>query len=234
MKQLIQQIRWQYLILHRNNLIYVSIAITVIYALILFGLKTAPNMDKVLVLLLFNDPALIGLIFIGLSVIMEKNQMVFSAIFVSPINHHLYLISRVLALSILGLLCAIFMSITTLGFSINWLHFSMGIFCTCIIFSIAGIVVVCFTTDFLKFLLQAVPIMLILSLPLLNFFEVTNVKAFSFLPTQACLNLIDYSYQKNLSLSFQDLLLNYLQLLLWIPALYYLSFRLFILKIITI
>ena len=98
MKTLLTQILWQFRILHKNNLIVISILVTAIYALVFYFLKDLPNMEKVLTLFIYNDPAIIGLFFIGLSVIIEKNQQVLSALFVTPMNLHAYLLSRILSL----------------------------------------------------------------------------------------------------------------------------------------
>ena len=106
--------------------------------LIFFVIRDLGNMDKVLTLLIYNDPAVIGLFFVGLSVIMEKNQRVLDALFVTPVNHHIYLISRILTLSIIGWACALGMALSILGTSFQIGHFSAGVFGTCLIFSIMG------------------------------------------------------------------------------------------------
>ena len=60
MKMFVQQFRWQLVILARNNIILLSVVVTAIYAIIFYALKGLPNMDKVLTLLILNDPAIIG------------------------------------------------------------------------------------------------------------------------------------------------------------------------------
>ncbi len=50
---------------------------------------------------------------------MEKNDEVLPALFVTPINHHVYLISKVLALSILGWACASGMTFALMGTNIE-------------------------------------------------------------------------------------------------------------------
>ena len=102
MNELIQQIKWQFTLLHRNNFITISIVVTAMYAIIFFAIRDLGNTDKVLTLLILNDLAIIGLFFIGLSVITEKDQQVLTALFVTPMSHHIYLLSRVLSLSIIG------------------------------------------------------------------------------------------------------------------------------------
>lgn len=86
MNALIKQLGSQFLILHRNRLIVISAVVTILYGIILLLIKDLPGVDKFLVLLIYNDPAIIGLFFIGLSVIIEKDQGVLHALFVSPMS----------------------------------------------------------------------------------------------------------------------------------------------------
>ena len=219
------------MILHKNNLIAISIVVTVMYALIFFLIKDLGNMDKVLTLLIYNDPAVIGLFFVGLSIIMEKNQQVLSALFVTPVNHHIYLISRILTLSILGWACALGMGLSILGTSFYMLHFSVGVFGTCVLFSILGIIVVSYTTEFLLFLLKSIPVLIGLSLPLLNYFNLTDISLFYFTPLQGPLNLIINSYAENPINS--ELLYGYISTIFWIPVFYFFAFRIFKAKMIN-
>ncbi len=225
MRQLLQQMKWQFMILHKNNLIVISIVVTVIYALIFFMIKDFGNMDKVLTLLIYNDPAIIGMFFVGLSVIMEKNQQVLEALFVTPVSHHVYLISRILALSIIGWACALGMGFAILGTSFNIGHFSAGVFGTSVLFSIVGIFVVSYTTEFLLFMLKSIPVLFALSLPLLNYFDLTDIGLFYYMPIQGCLNLITNAYIENPLTS--ELIYGYISIIFWVPLFYFFTYRIF-------
>ncbi len=231
MKALLTQLRWQFLILHRNKLIAISIAVTAMYAVILYFIKDLPQVDRFLVLLIFNDPAIIGMFFVGLSVIMEKNDAVLPALFVTPVSQHMYLISRVLALSLIGWACAVGMALALLDPDIAWIHFSSGVFGTCIIFSLAGVFVVSYTSEFLGFMLRSIPVMILLSFPLLNYFGLTDIALFEFMPIQGALNLIVMSLGPTVEM--MPVYLSYISLLLWIPLLYFIVYRIFIRRIVN-
>ena len=230
MKDLLIQMKWQFIILAKNNLITISVVVTVLYSLIFFGIKDLGNLEKALTLLIYNDPAIIGLLFIGLSIIMEKNQRVLSALFVTPLQHHIYLLSRILTLSFLGWACAMGMALAVLGTSFHFIHFSFGVFGTCVMFSLMGILIVSYTSEFLLFLLKSIPVLLFFSLPLLNYFELTNIGIFYLMPIQGCLNLIIHSY--NDSPSDSAIIYGYASLVFWIPLFYYIVYRIFISKIV--
>lgn len=230
MKSFINQIRWQFVILYKNNLIAISIAITAIYALIFYLIKDLPNMEPFLTLLIYNDPAIIGLFFIGLSVIMEHNDNVLPALFVTPVSHHHYLLSKIIALTTIGWACASGMALAILGFDVQWIHFSFGVLFTCAIFSMLGLYVVSFTTDFLSFMLRSIPLMLLFSLPLFNYFELSDISLFQYTPIQGPLNLTVFSFSPQADI--WPIIWSYLSSILWIPILYFVVYKVFVKRMI--
>lgn len=224
-KYLAHQIKWQFVILQRNNLINISIGVTVLYGLIFYIFRDFPYMQKVLTLLIYNDPSLIGLLFFGLAVIMETNQRILPAFLVTPMSIHHYLLSRIIALSIIGYFCALGMVITALGFSFHFVHFSMGILGTCFIFSLGGIFLISYTSEFLNYMLLSIPIMVVLSLPLLNYYELTTIFWFRLTPTQGAIDLFVSSYET--SLEWIDLLTAYGTMLAWCVVLYWGAYNVF-------
>lgn len=230
MKSFLTQIRWQFVILYKNNLIAISIAVTAIYALIFYLIKDLPNVEPFLTLLIYNDPAIIGLFFIGLSVIMEHNDNVLPALFVTPVSYHHYLLSKIIALSIVGWACASGMSLAILGFDIQWLHFSAGVLFTCVLFSLIGLFVVSYTTEFLSFMLRSIPLMLLFSLPLFNYFGLTDADIFKLSPIQGPLDLTVYSFGTNTEIDY--VLWAYLSSIIWIPFLYFIVYKTFVKRVI--
>lgn len=225
LKHLGQQLKWQFVILQRNNLINISVGITAIYALIFYLFKDFAYMEKALTLLVYNDPSLIGLLFFGLAVILEKNQQVLPAFLVTPMSIHHYLLSRTIALSIIGWLCALGMTIAALGFSFNWLHFSFGVIGICFVFSLAGVFLISYTSEFLNYMLLSIPVMMLLSLPLLNYYNLTDVAWFKIVPTQGATDLLVSSYETPLTIL--ELLWAYSSTVVWIGVLYWGAFKVF-------
>lgn len=223
MKELVNQLRWQFVLLAKNKLVAISVAVTLVYGVIFYMIKDLENTEKFLTLLIYNDPAIIGMFFVGLSIIMEKNDSVFPALFVTPMSHHTYLISRILALSILGTLCAVGMTIPMLGWQVNWFQFCVGAFTTCIIFSLGGLLVVSYTSEFLNFMLRSIPLLIVLSLPLFNYFEITHSFLFRLTPIQGPLNLISSSFTNTHISSIW----SYVGIIVWIPLLYLGIYRIF-------
>ncbi len=231
MKQLLAQIKWQFLLLHRNNIISISFAVTVFYILAFYGLRDLSNIDKVLTAMILNDPATISLFFIGLSIILDRNQQVLAAWFVSPINLHVLLISRIIALSIIGWLSALAMAYAAFGTDFNFWHFSAGVWGICLLSCLVGLYLACYNTDFLLFTLKSIPIlMLCINVPMLNYFGVINIPFIEIIPVQGSIELIANSYVE--APSTKALVFGYLTTLIWVPILYWLVYRTFLSKIV--
>lgn len=225
MKQFVTQLRWQFLILHKNNLINISVGITVIYGLLFYAIKDLGDLSKLLTLLIYNDPALIGLLFVGLAFLVEKNQGISSALQVLPLNLHIQVFSRMVALSIIGLLCALGMAISVQLFDFNLVVFSLGVVCVCLIFSALGLWVLSYSSEFLIYLLKSIPILLLSSAPFLNYFGVTDSWWLNLSPISSSLHLIAHAFAP--TLSFAEIALHIAISLAWFNLLYFFSFRTF-------
>ncbi len=230
MRSLFQQMKWHFIILNRNHLIAISAVLTLFYALVFFILKDWANLEYLLTILIYNDPALIGLIFMGVSLLLEKNEGVFPVWFVTPVNHHVYLLSRVLVLSIIGLACALGMAFAILGTAFYILPFSIGVFLTCMIFSLLGTILVTTTSDILLFVLRSIPILIFMSLPLLNYVHLTDIFVFEFWPIQGPLDLMVSAYEKHPS--FVAIMLSFGKSLFWLLLIYGFTYRQFYTKIV--
>ena len=230
MIQLLQQIKWQVRIFHRNNLITMIVGITAFYVVIIYSLKGLENVDKFTTLLIYNDPALVGFIFIGISIILEKDQGALPALFVTPLNQHVYLAARIITLSTLGSLGALAMVLAAKGTSFNFVHFSIGAFATCVFFCLMGIFIVSFTTELLQFLLRAVPLLIFMSLPLLNYFDLTDISILKLFPVQGGLNLMVNSYIELPNL--WELIYGYASIAIWTLLLYLAVHRTFVSKVV--
>lgn len=223
MRILLQQILWQFKILHRNNLILISIAVTVIYVGIFFLLKGLPNMDGLLTLFIYNDPAIIGMFFMGLGFLMERKQLILGALIVSPQSLHIYLLARIIPLSLIGSFCALGMAFAVLGLNFNILNFFLGVFITSGLFCMLGIGVAVYSNEFLLFLLRSIPVLILMSLPLIGYYQLFDSELFEFFPIQGPLKLITASYDTESTAN--QFVWEYLRSLIWLGLAYGILYR---------
>lgn len=225
MKALAQQLKWQFILLQRNNIISISIAVTLIYGLLLFFLRSTANIDKVLVSLILNDPTVIGYFFVALAIFTEVKHQILPAIFVTPVNTHHYILSKSLSLSVVGLFCSLGLAISVKGLSFDILAFSIGAFGISILAALLGIIVLSYSDDFLKFALLSFPVFLpVVNLPLLHYLNGIDLGfVIHLLPIQGGLNLIAESLIENSALSWFSII----SLAIWIPLFYIGAYRRF-------
>lgn len=143
---------------------------TVLY---LFVLSLVPSdMSEITVeLLIFSDPAVMGLFFMGAIVLLERNQRVIESLAVSPVCFEEYLIGKVVSIGIIsiavsGILLAGAarhgtneMSIIEIGARI------LAVFGASTFFSLLGVLAAFYSESLMQFVMYTIPVELVFSAP---------------------------------------------------------------------
>lgn len=162
--------------------------LTVIYTIILYFIPAAGK-DKVGAIIIFTDPATLGLFFMGSIILLEKSQRVVSSLAVSPIKIREYIISKVFSLSIISTLVGVMIGIITDIHNLMWM--TIGTFLGSVFFSLLGIIIATNANSLNRFLVTTIPAMLFLMLPaIVELFGYENM-LFLFLPGNIILRLIE-------------------------------------------
>ncbi|WP_373524535.1 hypothetical protein [Aquiflexum sp.] len=227
----LKQLKWQLILLNKHNIITISLVVTIVYGVILYFLKETSNIEMFLVSLILNDPSVIGYFFIALAIYTEIKHGVFSALFVTPVNIHEYLISKIIALSLIGTICSIGLALSIKGLDFNIINFTIGSFSICLLSAILGLIVLTFASEFLNFALLSIPVFFLFTgVPLLDYLGVINISGLKYLlPVQAGLDLIDNAVRG----SMINYYYVYLSLMIYTPFLYFIAHRLFTNRYVT-
>ena len=207
MNQLLHLLKFDFILLNKNKIITISILVTAIYVGVFKGLSYLGNMEKLLVLVIFNDPALLGFLFVGVLVLFEKNENTLDALAVTPIKISNYILSKSISLTFLSVCCCLAMVIAAHGFQFHAFHFTMATILTTLIFSMLGFIAVAGQSTFNQYILRALGIILLLSAPFLSYFDVVPRYWFILFPTQPAIDLYNLSFDTQAKV--QDLLLAY-------------------------
>ncbi|MDX8338880.1 hypothetical protein SLH46_06785 [Draconibacterium sp. IB214405] len=224
------QLKWQFVLLQKNSIITISFAVTLTYGLLLYFLRDIGSLDKLLVALVLNDPSVIGYFFIALAIYIEMKHQILQAIFVTPFNlHHLFL-SKVLSVSLIGMVCSLGLAFSVKGFDFNILLYAIGSFSICILSALLGLYMLTFSNEFLKFAMTSIPVFLaFVNLPLLQYLGVFEMGAVKYLfPIQGSLDLIDYA----ISGTDVNFIYAIVSIVVFIPLFYWLAFRRFSNKVV--
>lgn len=171
----------------RYGFYFLYAALTVVYVIVLFALP--PNWrEKVAVILIFSDPAAMGLFFMGAIVLLEKSQHTPCALAVSPVRVLEYMMAKVGSLSAVSLAVA---TILALAADVNHLYLVLsGTALSSVIFTLFGIIVATRTESLNQFILWTVPIEIVCFVPaILHLFKITPAW-FQYYPFNVCIDMV--------------------------------------------
>jgi fluoroquinolone transport system permease protein len=214
---------WDLKMQARQQIITVAAVISLLYIGVFESLPS-DKFDRVLVMFIFNDPAMLGFLFTGAIVLFEKNDRSLQALVVTPIKNWQYLCSKAVSLTLIALGCSLAMVWAGHGWQFNYLHFLSALLLTSILMVFLGFAVVSRVNNFNQYIIQSVIYFLPIGLPLLNLFEVTDTYWFYLLPTQASITLFQAAFEP---ISMPEILFSYAYLLLWTVFAYRLAVRAF-------
>ena len=105
MSNLKNMLKWEFVLLYRYKIIHISILSVVLYFLTTQAIE---DMNKPIfhTMLLFFDPAIIGIMFVGALVLFEKSENVLQALVITPMKTDDYLLSKITSLTILSIISA--------------------------------------------------------------------------------------------------------------------------------
>jgi fluoroquinolone transport system permease protein len=160
----------------------------VIYILILVNLPPGIR-DDVAVALIFTDTSVLGLIFVGALVLLEKQQGVLMSLSVTPLKLNNYLFSKVISLTILSAVISSMLWIVP-----QWSLKGYSLLLPCVIlsslvFTMFGIGFAAGAESFNQFLARVFLGSLIFSLPVIPIFLFPDAGWLIFLPTNAAMDL---------------------------------------------
>jgi fluoroquinolone transport system permease protein len=224
MKQFIHLLKLDFILLQRYKVIGISIALTIIYIAIFKAISQFGNTDRILILIIFNDPALLGFLFTGVMILFEKNENTLQALAVSPLKERNYMLSKTVSLSTVSLVCCYAMAFAAVGMNFNLIHYFFASLLTTVFFTFSGIIIVSGVDTFNRFLMKAVGFLILLSLPFLGYYELLSRNWFLWMPTQSCIDLYRAAFEENVPV--WETVYAYVSISLWVIGSYHFALRL--------
>lgn len=161
--------------------------LTALYLLLLFSLPEAWR-KAAAALLIFSDPAAMGLFFMGAIVLLEKSQRIPSLLAVSPVTPLKYVGSKAISLSLLALLVAAVLAIAADCAPLP--SVLLGTLLSGVLFTLSGMIIAMSITSLNQFFFAAAPVeMLAFGPAVLHLAGVTPAAA-GIYPANVCMDLI--------------------------------------------
>ncbi|QCT73343.1 ABC transporter permease [Eubacterium maltosivorans] len=111
-------------------------------------------------LIIFSDPAALGLFFMGAVILLERSQRVLESLAVSPVRSEEYIVSKALSLSLIGTLAAAVLGVV--GGSPSLPLLCIGTFTGAMLFSMVGLTAGARISTLNQFILVTVPVELLI------------------------------------------------------------------------
>lgn len=99
---------------------YFIYAIMVLFYIVLMEFLPETWRSNATAIILFIDPAALGLFFIGGILLLEKNERVLDALFVSPLEIWEYVLAKAVSLGLISVLVGVVIAIVGLGNKVNF------------------------------------------------------------------------------------------------------------------
>ena len=191
---------------------FIYFILTVLYVC---GIASLPGHWKtdIASIMIYSDPAAMGLFFMGAIVLLEKSQKVLNAIVVSPVKMSEYILSKTVALIAISTVIAMILGLVS-G-SNQLLSIAVGTALTSAIFTMLGIIAATKISNLNQFLIVIMPIEIVCFVPPIVGLFVKSPDIFRFFPFTACMNLIT---GKSILLSFDMVLVIATLIILYIVA----------------
>lgn len=141
---------------------FVYTVFTILYISLIYFLPEQWK-EKTAAILIFSDPAAMGLFFMGAIVLLEKSQMVLNSIAVSPVKVTEYIISKIVSLGFISTAVGVLIAISA-GLE-NLILVIIGIFLGSTIFTLFGLIIATNIHSLNQFIVATIPLEIISFLP---------------------------------------------------------------------
>ena len=229
MSNLKNMLKWEFTLLSIYKIIHISILSVILYFL---TTQAIPDMDKPIfhTMLLFFDPAIIGIMFVGALVLFEKSENVLQALIITPMEVDDYILSKITSLTILSIISAsIFVTPLNIfsGIEVNIIFLVLGIILTSILLILLGFIIVSRVNSINVYLLAMVIAFIgLLFPPMLHLSGLYENVIFYLWPTQSSFILFTGVFNAA-SLELWEIAYGILYQVIWIGLLYYLAKKAF-------
>lgn len=161
--------------------------LTIIYSIVLFAIPQSWR-DNTAAVLIFSDPASMGLFFMGAIVLLEKSQRTPCALAVSPVHPMEYILGKVGSLSAISLVVAALLALVAKVDNLPMVL--LGTLLSGVIFILLAIVTATKISSLNQFILWTVPIEIVCFVPaILHLFKITP-NWLRHYPINACMDMV--------------------------------------------
>ncbi|MFO7848345.1 MAG: ABC transporter permease [Spirochaetia bacterium] len=174
----------------RHGFYYAYLFVCIVY-IILLRLLGPEMRDLLTPVLIFSDPSMLGIFFIGGIVFLEREDNTLQSLFVTPMRAADYCASKAISLGVLALLSSLLLAVAGKGgIAFGWPSLIAGTVLTSALFTFTGLSFSVRTESVIGYIMTVIPVVIAAAAPLLQYFGVAESSLFYLLPTQYSLTLL--------------------------------------------
>ena len=156
---LIGDIRFQF----KYGFYFLYLIFTILYISLLYALPAVWR-QQATVLMIFTDPAAMGLYFMGAIVLFEKGERVLNSLAVSPVRPMEYIVSKLLSIALISTVAGLVIGFGG-GVIANLFYFIPGVFLGSCLFSAVGLMVAANIGTLNQFVVATIPAEILINVP---------------------------------------------------------------------
>lgn len=161
---LLGDIRFQF----KYGFYFLYLIFTVIYIGLLYALPAAWR-EQAAVLMIFSDPAAMGLFFMGAIVLFEKGERTLDSIAIAPVKSLEYVVSKLMSIALISTAVGLLIGFGS-GVISNPYFFVIGVFLGSCLFSAVGLIIAVNISTLNQFVMATIPGELLISAPAVIWF----------------------------------------------------------------
>ncbi|MEN8906427.1 MAG: ABC transporter permease [Clostridiales bacterium] len=178
---------------YKQGFYLVYFIISVLYLIILSQLPQSV-VKYILPIILYTDPSVLGLFFIGGILLLEKEQGILSLIYVTPLRIWEFIVSKLSALCLISLFAVLSISLISYHDTTNYFLLILGVILTSILYTTFGFIIATKSKSVNDFFVRMVPQMIVFIAPCIVMFFYPEFKLLNIIPSVASIRLIWGAY----------------------------------------
>ncbi|WP_026518296.1 fluoroquinolone export ABC transporter permease subunit [Butyrivibrio sp. MC2021] len=161
--------------------------LTILYAAFILALPISWK-ERAAAILIYSDPAAMGLFFMGAIVLLEKSQRVTAFMSITPVSAREYVASKVFSLCAISVVVAVIMAAASGSRSV--ISVAMGTLLASTVYTLCGIIVATKIVSLNQFILATVPVEIVGFVPAVLGLFLDLHPGFRLYPPVACMELV--------------------------------------------
>lgn len=178
---------WDIKLLGKNGFFFLYAALCFIYIFIILALPQKLRAGAGAILI-YSDPAAMGLFFMGAILLLEKTQAIPCALAVSPVKVREYVLSKCVCLCVVSLLVAAVLAAAAGMARLPLVLFGTGL--AAVAFTLLGIIIAAGISSLNQFIIQVVPWEILCFVPAIFHLFGISPKFLAIYPPNACMDML--------------------------------------------